>query len=93
MVFFQSNTLVRVDCNVTGNPQPTIKWYKLGVMEDEIHSFRVPPIYNLRIQQLGNGTLSFANIHDTWDVGIYSCLASNKYGSDVMHKYICIGSE
>ena len=93
MVFFQSNTLLSVDCNVTGNPQPTIKWYKLGVMEDEVCSFRVPQYMNLRIKQFGNGTLSFANILDPVDAGIYSCLATNKYGSDVMHKYFCAGSE
>ena len=90
MVFFQSNTLVHVYCNVTGNPQPTIKWYKLGVTEDEVRSFRVHPFYVFHIDEFVNGTLSI--LVDV-DMGIYSCLATNKYGSDVMHKYICIGSK
>ena len=90
MVFFQSNTLVHVYCNVTGNPQPTIKWYKLGVTEDEVRSFRVHLFYVFHIDEFVNGTLSI--LVDV-DMGIYSCLATNKYGSDVMHKYICIGSK
>ena len=79
-------------CNATGNPPPTIKWYKLEVAEDEVRSFRLLKYGNPQLKQHGNGTLEFANIH-SWDMGMYSCLATNKYGSDVMHKYICVGSE
>lgn len=94
MFFFTAGTWVLVDCNVTGNPQPTIKWYKLEVNQDEVRSYRVPQYYFYnRMGQNENGTLEFSWIVETWDVGIYTCVATNKYGSDVMHKYVCVGSE
>ena len=62
-------------------------------MLDEVRSYGVPLYYyNITvIEQHENGTLEFYWIGETWNVGIYTCIASNKYGSHIMHKYICTG--
>ena len=93
MLFFTSETQAFLHCQVTGNPPPTIKWYKLKAEQDEVRSYRVPEYGNLRIKQYDNGTLGFHWIYQRLDWGVYTCMASSKYGSDVMHKYVCVGSE
>ena len=84
MLLCVTDTLVSVYCNATGNLPPTTKWYKLEVYvaEDEVRFFRLLKYGNPQLKQRGNGTLEFANIH-AWDMGMYSCLATDKHGSEV----------
>lgn len=94
MLYFKKGLRTLLYCNVSGNPRPIIKWYKLEVNRDEANSYRVPleQQYYVTMEQHEDGTLEFYWIDD-WNVGIYTCIATNKYGTDVMHKYICVGSE
>ena len=91
MLFYSSGTQVLLHCNATGIPQPTIAWYKLEEGKGGVHSVKVPAV--LSRDDIGILTLKFHWIYEAWDVGIYTCLATNKYGSDMMHKYVCIGSK
>ncbi|XP_049724489.1 hemicentin-1 isoform X1 [Elephas maximus indicus] len=58
-----------LNCEVKGDPVPTIQWSRKGV-DIEI---------NHRIQQLGNGSLAiYGTIND--DAGDYTCVATNEAG-------------
>ncbi|UXI15568.1 troponin C [Sarcoptes scabiei] len=67
----QRGAKTKLVCNVTGKPNPSIRWIFLGNEPDG----RLPN--NSRI--LGN-TLSLINL-DVYNNGIYTCIASNSYGT------------
>lgn len=93
MLHFMAATQAFLHCQATGNPSPIIRWYKLEVKYDRLFSQGVPESGDQRIYHHSNGTLEINQLNETWDGGIYTCLAVNFYGSDTMHKYICIGGE
>lgn len=65
---------VRLECNVKGTPEPTIKWFKdFQPMHD---TSRV----NVMWQSPDTATLTISDLI-TRDVGLYSCTATNVAGS------------
>ncbi|KAM9212162.1 hemicentin-1 [Dugong dugon] len=58
-----------LNCEVKGDPAPTIQWSRKGVEIEISH----------RIQQLGNGSLAiYGTVND--DAGDYTCVATNEAG-------------
>ncbi|ELV11507.1 Hemicentin-1 [Tupaia chinensis] len=58
-----------LDCEVKGDPAPTIQWSRKGVDIEISH----------RIQQLGNGSLAiYGTVNE--DAGDYTCVATNEAG-------------
>ena len=99
MLFFTHGMREFIPCNVTGTPRPRISWYKLEInaKQGEVNSYRIPrydPSLHFTSHEEGaGGALEFYWVDEERDVGIYTCMATNKYGSDVMYKYVCIGSK
>uniref|UniRef100_F1KRF1 Peroxidasin n=2 Tax=Ascaris TaxID=6251 RepID=F1KRF1_ASCSU len=61
---------IRIDCEVTGKPRPTIKWYFNGT---ELKSSRK---HEMNFERTNLVIYPFLER----DVGIYSCVAENKFG-------------
>ncbi|KAH9498301.1 hypothetical protein Btru_006486 [Bulinus truncatus] len=67
-------SLVRLECAVTGEPKPKIKWYKDRLrIDSDAH-------YKIRSYEDGTATLVIEGV-DVEDAGSYMCVAENDAGS------------
>ncbi|KAH9498297.1 hypothetical protein Btru_006474 [Bulinus truncatus] len=67
-------SLVRLECAVTGEPKPKIKWYKDRLrIDSDAH-------YKIRSYEDGTATLVIEGV-DLEDAGSYMCVAENDAGS------------
>ena len=64
-----TNTDVELECDIYGNPKPTIEWLKNGEVVVSSHYFQIINGRNLRILGLMKT-----------DEGMYQCTASNAVG-------------
>jgi titin len=66
------NTMYQLECNVQGNPLPTVQWFKDNINIDN------SPDY-ITTYNNGEAILKFENI-SLEDQGTYSCKAVNRIG-------------
>ncbi|XP_072176576.1 hemicentin-1-like [Diadema setosum] len=68
------DTEVRIPCEVTGTPRPTVQWFKDGQPVEQLHGYTV----------LGDNTLLIPSLQP-YDNGFYECRAQSESGTDSVH--------
>ncbi|XP_071963975.1 papilin-like isoform X2 [Antedon mediterranea] len=69
-------TALKLSCTVTGQPSPTITWYKDGRLAENLN--------NRRLEVKASGVLSIFPTKED-DIGTYTCVADNGIGRQITH--------
>ncbi|XP_077999317.1 inactive tyrosine-protein kinase 7-like isoform X2 [Glandiceps talaboti] len=81
-LFVNKNDPASLDCQMTGNPQPEIKWY----LNNE------GPIYNRsRLYIFDNGTLHVTSLRSKHE-GEYICVGENQFGQTIANASVYIAN-
>lgn len=101
----ENNIMVKVGvaavlrCIATGEPYPTIKWFKGGSEITQDSRFQVKSIYKIEGNESNNflfqieedGTLIIESTRSI-DAGEYACVGENDYGTDSDYIGLFVGS-
>ncbi|XP_065157877.1 roundabout homolog 1-like isoform X1 [Atheta coriaria] len=72
------NSVAVLTCEVIGNPEPVISWYKEGI----------PVQSSMRINFTKSGNLEISHLNPNEDSGVYTCVASSKSGKATWTGYL-----
>ncbi|XP_072043107.1 protein sidekick-2-like [Amphiura filiformis] len=72
-------SVVDMPCQATGNPRPTVTWYR--------NAINVEIITDQRYQVLASGSLQIQNLKAS-DAGMFQCLVANEVGEDIKDTWL-----